>query len=164
MPHDAATYIPSAAPTKTPRQTYDRVQDEVFDARVEYRQAAQSSYSQYANRALGTALQTVPDITSFNPATKVKDPAQALFSVVITGTGFTAQSKVWWNNVEYTPSGQTATTLTVSVPAAPYAWAYSVYVMNDGIPSNVKKYTFTDVAARESETIKVVKQSKAHKK
>jgi IPT/TIG domain len=161
MPHDAATYIPSAAGTKTPRQTYDRVQDEVFDARVEYRQTATGSYSQCRYLTTGAAPSGVPDIGSYSPATKVMDPAQALFSLVITGTGFTALSKVWWNNVEYTPSAWTATTLTVSVPAAPYAWAYSVYVMNDGgIPSNVKKYTFTETLTRRAETIDVIKQSK----
>lgn len=143
MAHDAALYS-TAAGSKTPGQTEDRVQDEVFDARVEYRQTATGSYSQYANRANGTALSGVPDIASFNPATKVMNAAQTPFSLVITGTGYTALSKVWWNGLEYTPSAWTATTLTVSVPAAPYEWAYSVYVMNDGgIPSNVKKYTFT---------------------
>jgi len=168
MPHDAAIYIPSVAGVKTPTETANRVKDEVFDAMVEYRQSAQASYSQYANRANGTALQTVPDITSFNPATKVISAAETPFSLIITGTGFTAQSKVLWNRIEYTPSAWTATTLTVTVPAAPQPWAYKVYVDNLGIPSNVKSYTFTatlvrgaeDEPAPNAKTAKVLKQSK----
>jgi len=161
MPHDAATYYPPPVGLiKTPIETFNRVKDEVGDARVEYRQSTQSSYSQYANRANGTALQVTPDIASFNPATKVMDAASTPFSVVITGTGFSAVSKVWWNGVEYTPSAWTATTLTVTVPAAPGAWSYSVYVMNEGNPSNVKKYKFTAAELREdAKTVKVIKQA-----
>ena len=144
MAHDAADYYPPPVGLiKSPRETYNRVNDEVKDARVEYRQTRESSYSQYRNLTAGTAIQVTPDIASFNPATKVMSAAETPFSVVITGTGFSAVSKVWWNGLEYSPSAWTATTLTVTVPAAPQAWAYSVYVMNDGNPSNVKKYTFT---------------------
>lgn len=144
MPHDAATYFPPPVGLiKTPRETFNRVKDEVGDARVEYRQTRESSYSQYRNLTAGTAIQVTPDITSFTPATKVMNASETPFVLTITGTGFTAVSKVWWNGVEYTPSAWTSTTLTVTVPAAPQAWAYSVYVMNEGNPSNVKKYTFT---------------------
>lgn len=161
MPHDAATYFPNEHLTvKTPKQTYDRVQDEVFDARVEYRQTARSSYSQYKYLTTGVAPQPVPTIASFNPETGVVDPEKELFEVVITGTGFTAQSKVWWNDALYTPSAWTATTLTVTVPAAPKKMSYPVYVSNLGVPSDVENYKFT--AAVENEPVE--KKAKSVKK
>jgi hypothetical protein len=142
MPHDAALYMPSAS-SGVPARTTDKVKDEVQDAQVEYRQTAQSSFQQYKYLTTGVAPQSVPVIVSFNPATKPKDPAQTPFSLIITGTGFTAASKVWWNGTQYTPSGQTATTLTVTVPASDDENGYTIYVVNDGVPSDVENYKFT---------------------
>ncbi|MDQ2795129.1 MAG: IPT/TIG domain-containing protein [Bacteroidota bacterium] len=94
----------------------------------------------------GTATSTAsfvvtPAITALSPTAQVVGgPALTL---TITGTNFTAASTVNFNNVAYTPTSATATTIVVTIPASVLSTlgAYPVSVTTAGGTSNV--FTFT---------------------
>ena len=94
----------------------------------------------------GTATSTgsfsvTPAITALSPSVQVAGgPALTL---TITGTNFTPASTVNFNNVSYTPTSATATTLVATIPASVLSMpgAYPVSVTTVGGTSNV--FTFT---------------------
>ena len=93
----------------------------------------------------GTATSTstftvMPAITALSPSVQVAGgPA---FTLTITGTNFTPASTVNFNNVSYTPTSATATTLVVTIPASMLSMpgTYPVSVTTVGGTSNV--FTF----------------------
>ena len=88
-----------------------------------------------------TAFVITPAITALSPSAQVVGgPALTL---TITGTNFTTASTVNFNNVSYTPTSATATTVVVTIPASVLSTvgAYPVSVTTAGGTSNV--FTFT---------------------
>ena len=94
--------------------------------------------------ATSTATFTVgitPVITALSPNAQVAGGADLVLT--ITGTGFTPTSTVSFNNVSYTQTSSTATTVVVTIPASVLAVAgsFPVSVSNGSLTSNV--FTFT---------------------
>ncbi|MCR5886727.1 choice-of-anchor D domain-containing protein [Hymenobacter sp. J193] len=79
-----------------------------------------------------TVNNPVPTITSLEPNTKVA--GSAAFSLVVNGTGFVSGAIVTFNGVEYTPTINSGTKLTVTIPATAIATvgSYAVTVTTGG--------------------------------
>ncbi|WP_317191342.1 choice-of-anchor D domain-containing protein [Hymenobacter guriensis] len=79
-----------------------------------------------------TVNNPVPTITSLEPNTKVA--GSAAFSLVVNGTGFVSGAIVTFNGVEYTPTINSGTKLTIAIPATAIATvgSYAVTVTTGG--------------------------------
>jgi IPT/TIG domain len=151
MPHDAATYAPTAVSFDTPKEVAERVLDEVEDARSEYAQGVRSTYAQYSYLTAGTLPPITPDITGFTPESLPMDEEATPVEVVVNGSGFVAESVVNWDGDPITPTAQTATTLTVTVPSSTWVQGVPVYVSNSGLLSNEKNFKFTSLVAEDEQ-------------
>jgi hypothetical protein len=141
MPHDAALYAESVKQRQTPAETADRIDDEVEDARAEYKEGAESSAEQYRYLTTGVMADQTPVLDSLTPP-GVKAGTAGPVVITLHGSGFTATSKVNWDGSVVTPTFVNPTTLTVSITPPATVKAVPAFVVNGDLASKTKNYPF----------------------
>ena len=96
--------------------------------------------------AFATAASVAPVLTSLTPAELSVPGVDS--EVVLTGTGFSAQSVVNWNGgdeaTDFISETELRTTVKPSTVQAPLPFVLSVYVHQAGLQSNALNFTFVE--------------------
>jgi hypothetical protein len=141
MPHDAALFVESVKQRLSPAETAARIEDEVEDARVQYKQSADSSEEQYRYLTTGVMPDQTPELDGFSP--DGKPAAGVAFLVTVQGSSFNATSKINWDGSLITTTYVSPTSLTATVTPPATAQGVPVFVVNGDLTSVVKNYHFT---------------------
>jgi hypothetical protein len=160
MPHDAALYADVVKQTTSPAETADKIQDEVDDARAEYRQGFESTVEQYRYLTTGVAADQTPELTSLSPQGVLAGAAGPVV-ITLTGSSFVASSKVNWDGAIITTTYVNPTTLTVSITPPATVKAVPAFVVNGDLVSTTKNYPFKAAAAAAAEATAKSKATKS---
>lgn len=117
---------------------------------------------EFLNTAAGFVA-SIPTITNLAPATMEAPGPDA--EMIVTGTGFTAETVIVWSGADeptdFVSETEVKTTVKPSTVQAPLPFALPVYVRNAGVKSNVLEFTFTEAPPLEGLRSRHGKQDRA---
>lgn len=115
---------------------------------LSFEEARSIAWKHYQDAAaFAAAASTAPILVSLVPA-ELSVPGEDS-EIVVSGTGFNAQSVISWNGgdeaTDFISDTELRTTVKPSTVQAPLPFSLPVYVHHAGLQSNTLQFTFTEV-------------------